>query len=745
MQRENSFATVIGDINHNRLYHCLPTEEGYIICGMTTRNRSSTPFIAKLAKDGDIVWCNVLPDVIGSAIRARVIGDVMMVCGNGIWLGEEGFIACLSCDDGRVLLARKTKSEVRDAVALSDGIIGCGRGEICLLNIKGTTSLGATIKVKGTNGFLRKSEWHIPELFGLHFLGNELLLVGSAHDLLFKGSSPDCLAINIDLDSLEPLWGVCFGDRSVDVVLDVVSDNRMAYLCGYTSSIGSGGYDLLVTCLDLRNGELRWCKVLGEWKDDVALSLNIVNNYLYVVGNTKSYGNGRTNIVIAKLRASTGDLISAYTIGGSGDDLTQLKSKSELMNKNLLIPGETSTWGYGSNTGLLVSWPLDWEGELEWNNEKWEPLRVTACKLHEIEWNVVAKHIETEIEKAYYLEKLYLNTKYWTPKVIISKPLGIAIPLAPTITEKHVMTVPTLTRLTVSPTVVVKVIELLRGRGVPLKSKAITVRKLIKTIRVNNLECRGFLGASNFVTLLAVDESGVNYVVKMPSEVFYNVIATGETIVIDRYKIERLKREYARLVTLNHPNIVRVVKFIDKVPCVIMEFCEGGCLSNTDISSLDLRTILEIFIQLADALVYLHENGVIHRDIKPSNVLFTKDGVPKLADFEASRLAKTVSMRSVVYTPGFSAPEQLLGVATSKSDVFALAATMYWCLTGEEPYPQECYETGKFKVRIRDIPNVPKELNEVLKRALTPDPKLRPDSREFRDTLVSIYCNLYLI
>lgn len=99
-----------------------------------------------------------------------------------------------------------------------------------------------------------------------------------------------------------------------------------------------------------------------------------------------------------------------------------------------------------------------------------------------------------------------------------------------------------------------------------------------------------------------------------------------------------------------------------------------------------LRTL---FFALLDGLEHVHNAKVLHRDIKPSNILIRPDRSPVLIDFGAARrdAGDTNRTRHVFYTPGFAPPEQLGGESGPWTDIYSLAATIYFALTGEKPNP----------------------------------------------------------
>ena len=161
----------------------------------------------------------------------------------------------------------------------------------------------------------------------------------------------------------------------------------------------------------------------------------------------------------------------------------------------------------------------------------------------------------------------------------------------------------------------------------------------------------------------------------------------------------RLRGEFARLTELSHPNIVRVVD-AGVVPAglftgrrfLVMDFVAGQTLAE----SLALGNPGQRFEQfakaaesLADALAYLHGQGVVHGDISPANIRCDESGHPVLFDFGLAQRVQPIagSVSSAVSgTLGFIAPEALLGERGPASDLFALGATLYDAWAGTPPF-----------------------------------------------------------
>jgi serine/threonine protein kinase len=145
----------------------------------------------------------------------------------------------------------------------------------------------------------------------------------------------------------------------------------------------------------------------------------------------------------------------------------------------------------------------------------------------------------------------------------------------------------------------------------------------------------------------------------------------------------RFLREARIAASLRHPGLVHVydVAELDGVPCIVMEFVEGGSLH-------DGRLTLDEAAGVADALAFAHARGVVHRDLKPANLLRGRDGAVKIADFGIARAADETRLTrtgTVLGTLRYLSPEQAEGREVgSPADVYALGV-VFDELVDEQP------------------------------------------------------------
>jgi len=199
-----------------------------------------------------------------------------------------------------------------------------------------------------------------------------------------------------------------------------------------------------------------------------------------------------------------------------------------------------------------------------------------------------------------------------------------------------------------------------------------------------------------------------------------------------RTAVSRFIAEAKAIAKLDHDNIVDIYDYGRAAdgPFLIMQYIDGGSLlDRCREGALPLKEAVEITCHLCGALQMAHDAGIIHRDIKPANVLMTKDGSPRLTDFGLVRDTQAdhgqTQEGAVLGTIDFMPPEQRRDAALvdARSDLWALAATLYQMVTGKSP------KIIKFK-------NVPEALQDVLEKALEEEQDDRYQTgQDFRDAL----------
>src|SRR5712691_201677 len=200
---------------------------------------------------------------------------------------------------------------------------------------------------------------------------------------------------------------------------------------------------------------------------------------------------------------------------------------------------------------------------------------------------------------------------------------------------------------------------------------------------------------------------------------------------------ERLRIEAEILRTLSSPGHPRVVRYLDEGAnlgpfCLVEEQLEGETLAELyKDKPADAATATRHILQLLEALSYLHARNVIHRDVKPNYIILDAHREVVLIDFGAAKkeFHQFTGSGTVIYTPGWGAPEQNLGEATPASDLYSVGAVLFFLLTTQDPQgSMKQLAQGRTELyrSPRDlVPSVPRELSEVVTRAMAFDPKQR--------------------
>ena len=205
---------------------------------------------------------------------------------------------------------------------------------------------------------------------------------------------------------------------------------------------------------------------------------------------------------------------------------------------------------------------------------------------------------------------------------------------------------------------------------------------------------------------------------------------------------ERFRNEAIMLSSLNHPNIVKFLNYVenDQGIFLIMEYVDGMTLED----HINKRTGLIVeeraypmFRQILDAFSYAHKHQIVHRDIKPSNILIDRDGNIKILDFGIAQILSETNDSGIKGggTASYMSPEQVHDKPLDpRSDIYSLGVVFYQMLTGKAPYDLAALSPFDIKQKVlsealppmrESYPYVAEELQEIINKATGKEPASR--------------------
>lgn len=226
----------------------------------------------------------------------------------------------------------------------------------------------------------------------------------------------------------------------------------------------------------------------------------------------------------------------------------------------------------------------------------------------------------------------------------------------------------------------------------------------------------------------------------------------------DEYVTKRFLKEAMVIGRLSHPNIVAIFDVGEENGTVYlaMELLEGMSLTEViQKNAPDIETVVAFGIQIAEALDYAHQKGVVHRDIKPDNIFVLPDGRIKINDFgiahiDDSTATMQTQMGDILGTPAYMSPEQVLGKGVDgRADLFSLGAVLYEMSTGRRPFGGDRKGLATlFNEIINTTPPepmvasaaIPAQLSAIIMKALEKEPENRFKSgNDFAEALKACF------
>jgi serine/threonine protein kinase len=262
---------------------------------------------------------------------------------------------------------------------------------------------------------------------------------------------------------------------------------------------------------------------------------------------------------------------------------------------------------------------------------------------------------------------------------------------------------------------------------------------------ISHYRITGQLGAGGMGVVYRAEDS------RLGREVALKFVS--QDLADDVQAVQRLRSEARAASALNHPHICTIYDIGDDNgrPFIVMEMMKGQTLRERLLTGpLKTHQVLDVGIEVADALHIAHTNGIIHRDIKPGNIFLSDTGHVKILDFGLAKVTPTTefSRATTAHSPdptaagvmlgttAYMSPEQVTGeLLDPRTDLFSLGVVLYEAATGEHPFPGKTAAAIVAAIldraqvpAISRNPELPLRLQEVIDNCLEKDRELRYQS-----------------
>ncbi len=204
--------------------------------------------------------------------------------------------------------------------------------------------------------------------------------------------------------------------------------------------------------------------------------------------------------------------------------------------------------------------------------------------------------------------------------------------------------------------------------------------------------------------------------------------------------LKRFQREARALAQLDHPYILKVLDYGEQegTPYLVMPFVPGGTLKQKMGRPMPYREAAALLAPIAQALEYAHQLKIIHRDVKPANILISESNAPLLSDFGIAKIIESRESTQLtatgvgIGTPDYMAPEQWMGKADPRTDIYSLGVVFFQMVTGRLPFTADTPAAVLLK-HVQDplprpgglVPGLPEAVEQVIYKALAKQPEQR--------------------